>query len=104
MANSGLESFVNTIRNMYQNTNANYNEIFNTINTHLDFFNENSQNLIDNILPIFTLPLYTLPHMTVIYVISSQPQQLNNINQERFLVHIENCIQQADIKQVINFV
>ena len=127
MATLTLEAFVNSIRNLYQQpqTSANYNvnfiEIFNTINSHLEIFNDNAQNLIENVLPLFPLPEYTLPHMAVLFSIVSQMQHVNHsnlniaqavpisnssqnqitsINHELFLLNIENCIKLADHKQV----
>lgn len=114
MASSGLEAFVNSIRNMHQQSNVNYTEIFNAINSNLDAFSENAPNLLDNVLPVFTLPEYTLPHMSVLFAISSSQQQqqnqatnalfklhLNAAYQDKFILAVENCIQRADYKQVI---
>lgn len=121
MANVTLESFVNTIRNLYQNPtgNINYQEVFSTINTNLEVFNENPTNLLENVLPIFSLPEFTLPHMAVLFGIMSQIKQsqtsssglatapvatqannLTSLNQQNFLQEIENCIQLADDQQV----
>ena len=129
MATLTLEAFVNSIRNLYQQpqTSSNYNinfiEIFNTINSHLEIFNDNAHSLIENVLPLFPLPEYTLPHMAVLFSIVSQMQHVNysnhniaqavpianstqnqiaSINQELFLLNIENCIKLADSKQVEN--
>lgn len=108
--NSGLESFVNSIRNMFQHTSSiNYADVYNTINSHLDIFNENASNLLDNVLPVFTLPEFSLPYMAVLYAISNQFQAqtaanavnyLNHTYQEKLLFSIETCIQQSDCKQV----
>ncbi len=110
MASSGLESFVNNIRNMYQNVNVNYTEVFNLINSHMDFFNESSQNLLDNVLPVFILPDFTLPHVSVLYSIVTQLQQQQNnnpvanpVNQDKLILAIENCILLADSRQVNDF-
>jgi hypothetical protein len=155
MSNQTLEAFVNSIQNLYQinsqhqlqkspqqqnqtqpsssknqnlHQDLNYTDIFNTINSNLGIFHENaSSNLIDNLLPIFTLPEYTLPNMAVLYAIVSQQsaatsasiarQDLgvdtgnegnNNstgaavlsVNPDRLLNEIENCIQFSDEKQV----
>jgi hypothetical protein len=110
MASSGLESFVNNIRNMYQNVNVNYTEVFNLINSHMYFFNESSQNLLDNVLPVFILPDFTLPHVSVLYSIVTQLQQQQNnnpvanpVNQDKLILAIENCILLADSRQVNDF-
>ena len=121
MVNVTLESFVNTIRNLYQNStgNINYQEVFNTINANLEVFNENPSNLLENVLPIFSLPEFTLPNMAVLFGIMSQVKQAqtsstnlatapvtssaNNatfLNQQNFLQEIEKCIQSADDHQV----
>jgi len=96
MTNQTLESFVNAIRNLYQkpsSTNANpsqqqqstttntfshevnYSEVHNVITSHLNILHENVPNLLDNVLPIFTLPEFTLPNMAVLYAITSQFEQ-----------------------------
>ena len=117
--NQTLEAFVNTIRNLYQQTEPNYTDIYNTINSHLELFKDNGSNLLDNVLPVFTLPEYTLPNMAVLYAIVSQlKNSVNNsgatatapdvstvntsaiINQETLLNNVENCINSADSKQV----
>jgi hypothetical protein len=151
MSNQTLEAFVNSIQNLYQqhpsqsasqsqspqNQNQsstssitqdlNYNEIFNTINSNLNIFLENASNLMDNLLPIFTLPEYTLPNMAVLFSIISQQsaaqafaakQDLGvdtssngsnaalaavTVNQDRLLNEVENCIQFSDEKQVLLF-
>ena len=95
MTSLTLESFVNSIRNLYQkpsslspsaqnnqqqtsstasshNHEINYTEVQNTIHSHLNVFYENATNLLDNVLPIFTLPEYTLPNMAVLYAIITQ--------------------------------
>lgn len=130
-----LESFVNTIRNLYQQTAQsssdsqqkpsciNYLEVFNTINSNLEVFNENSNNLLDNILPVFTLPEFTLPNMAVLYAIINKSQQqqqhpnlaqarpmnevealinLADVNQDKLLTELQNCLQNADENQVNN--
>jgi hypothetical protein len=122
MANSKLEAFVNAIRNLYQqaeistsqtsSNSINYTEVLNLINSSRDVLNENCTNLIDNVLPIFTLPVFTLPNMALLYAIVSQIQQqtisnstaasssILNLDQEKLLSCLQSCIQQADIKQV----
>lgn len=140
-----LETFVNSIRNLYQKLHqqtvqhsspnnatdsaqqqqssttskvgsVNYLEIYNTINANLDVFSENGNNLLDNVLPIFTLPEYTLPNMAVLYGIITQVYQqakttgssdvdltrtnLTPANQEKLFTSIENCIQFSDERQV----
>lgn len=127
--NPGLETFVNTIQNLYQqqqaasNQSVNYTEISNAINSHSEVFNDNGPSLLENVLPVFTLPEYTLPHMAILYAIvtqynnklnqntnvspsataptTSNNKNLLNTNQETFLAHIENFIDLADKKQVI---
>lgn len=123
-----LESFVNTIRNLYQPTaqtesqkpaNVNYIEVYNAINTNLQVFNENSNSLLDNVLPVFTLPEFTLPNMAVLYAIITKSQQqltpqqlkslneidvtanLGDINQDRLINELENCLNHSDEKQVM---
>jgi hypothetical protein len=147
MSNQTLEAFVNSIQNLYQQQSSqsqspqnqnqssslssthdlNYNEIFNTINSNLNIFLENASNLIDNLLPIFTLPEYTLPNMAVLFAIITQqsaaqafaakqdlgvdtssggsnaPLALVNVNQDRLLNEVENCIKFSDEKQVSLF-
>lgn len=121
--NPNLEAFVNTIRNLYQQSssglNVNYTDIHNAINSHLDVFNDNGPTLLENVLPVFTLPGYTLPHIAVLYAIISQinnstqnsgsspnataPVAGNtvvNVNLEKLLSDIENCINMADCKQI----
>ena len=136
MAALSLEQFVNSIRNMYhsqqqqqqtsptshqtldqQNRSAttstggpiNYAEIFNTINSNLEVLSENANNLIDNVLPVFTLPEYTLPNMAVLYTIVTskvneaeltRSNATNTVNQEKILNEVENCIKFAEEKQV----
>lgn len=122
MSNLTLEAFVNSIRNLYQSqsqTSINYVEIYNTINSNLDVFNDNTIGLIDNVLPVFTLPEFTLPNMAVLFAVvtklqaftasghaAQNEQEAGNfqnstgINLERLLNEIENCIQKADEKQV----
>jgi hypothetical protein len=146
MSNLTLEAFVNSIQNLYQQQSSqsasqspqnqnqslsssithdlNYNEIFNTINSNLNIFLDNASNLIDNLLPIFSLPEYTLPNMAVLFAVISQQsaaqafaakQDLGvdtsssgsnaalaviNVNQDKLLNEIENCIQFSDEKQV----
>jgi len=95
MTNQTLESFVNSIRNLYQKPastttspsqqqqpartplghDVNYTEVHNTITAHLTTLHENLPNLLDNVLPIFTLPEFTLPNMAVLYAITSQFEQ-----------------------------
>ena len=99
MTNVTLESFVNSIRNLYQkssstspqtsagqtsaaaassaNHDINYTEVQNTIHLHLNVFYENAANLLDNVLPIFTLPEYTLPNMAVLYAVVTQLENSN---------------------------
>lgn len=109
--NPAFENLVNSIRNMFQQSSINYAEIYNTLNTHLDVFNENASNLLDNVLPVFTLPEFTLPHMAIVYAISNHFQAqppaaaanyLNPAYQDKLLLSIESCVQQADCKQVLN--
>jgi hypothetical protein len=142
MSTLTLEQFVNSIRNLYNHQQAspssshqtldqqqtsnktsnnatgpiNYSEIFNTINSNLEVFTENANNLIDNVLPVFTLPEYTLPNMAVLFAVVTQLQQqaksndaepsrsnvttTSNVNQEKILNEVENCIKFADEKQV----
>lgn len=120
MSNANLETFVNSIRNLYQKENAsgvNYIEILNAINSHSDLINENFSNLLDNVLPIFNLPDYTLPHMSVLYAIVLQVNNTNSatggnavapaantniagINLDRLFNDVENCINSADYRQV----
>lgn len=118
---SGLETFVNSIQNLYQRTEAssiNYTEVFNLISSHSEVFSANIPTLLDNVLPIFTLPEYTLPNMACLYAIvvklnnqATQNSNLSpnavapsgsdlNINQEQLLTCLENCIGSADKKQV----
>lgn len=91
---------------------ANYGEILNVINSNLEALTDNAANLMDNVLPVFPLPDYTLPNMAVLYAIimqlqqqsaaatSQQQQQTLNINQEKLVNEIENCIRLADESQV----
>lgn len=124
--NANLEAFVNTIRSSYQqtqNSSPNFTDIYNTINSHLDVFKDNGPNLLENVLPVFTLPEYTLPNMAVLYAIISQVKNIttganaiapalpnvstaaaantaNTINQEKLLNDIESCLNSADYNQV----
>jgi hypothetical protein len=109
------------------NTLVNYVEIYNTINSNLDVLSENASNLLENVLPVFTLPEYTLPNMAVLYAVVTQLQQqqsransaatgatsssgntnenepgrgIESVNSEKLLNSIESCIQFADEKQV----
>lgn len=134
MATTTLETFVNSIRNLYQQPagssgggaggGVNYIEIFSAINAHLDVFNENPSNLLDNVLPVFTLPEYSLPNMAVLYAIISQLQQAKaiaqqqqqqqvtnapnaaalsailGVDQEKLTNCVQSCIELADEKQV----
>lgn len=127
-----MESFVNTIRSLYQQQQQqqqhqsaqgqpqsstqkpiNYNEIYNTINSNLELFNENSDNLFDNVLPIFTLPEFTLPTMAALYAITSKAQSqvkslneieavanLGSVNEDKLLNHLENCLKNSDPRQI----
>ena len=91
---------------------ASYSEILNVINSNLEALTDNAANLIDNVLPVFVLPEFTLPNMAVLYAVISQLQQQSsngqqqqqqhalNINQEKLLNEIENCIRLADERQV----
>ena len=122
---SGLETFINTIQMLYQTpdtSSINYTEVFNLITSHSEVFNANISTLLDNVLPIFTLPEYTLPNMACLYAIvvqlnSQTASQSNsgmspnavapssrssdlNINQEQFMACLESCIGSADKKQV----
>ncbi len=120
---SGLDVFINNIRTLYQQPETsfiNYNEIFNLINSHSEVLNANISTLLDNVLPIFTLPEYSLPYMACLYAIvvqlNSQANQNSsvspnsvapthsannlNLNDEQFMTCLENCIGSADKKQV----
>jgi tetratricopeptide (TPR) repeat protein len=95
-SNQTLESFVNSVRALYQsstqqqqpqaatsssNSNRlapNYAEIYNTVMSNLEVFNENVANLLDYVAPIFTLPEFTLPKMGLLYSIENQLQKLNS--------------------------
>lgn len=91
---------------------ASYSEILNVINSNLEALTDSAANLIDNVLPVFVLPEFTLPNMAVLYAVISQLQQQQsngqqqqqqhtlNINQEKLLNEIENCIRLADERQV----
>lgn len=81
---------------------ANYGEILNVINSNLEALTDNAANLIDNVLPVFSLPEFSLPNMAVLYAVICQLQQQPTltINQEKLLNEIENCIRNADERQV----
>ena len=118
-----MESFISNIRSLYQQQTQqqndtqkpiNYNEIYNTINSNLDVFNENSDTLLNNVIPNFSLPEYTLPHMAIIYAIitksQSQAKNLNEIeavanltgvNEENLLHSVEICLKNSDPNQVL---
>ena len=85
--NLSLESFINSIKNLYQQggTNVNYAEIDNTLHSNPDaFISENPLNLIDNILPIFPLPVYTLPNIYVLQAATNKIQYINKTNPNQF--------------------
>jgi hypothetical protein len=76
---SSLEAYVNSIRNLYQNSSINYNEIYAILNSNHELFINSTADLnnpIDNVLPVFTLPQFTLPNMFVLYSISNKIQNL----------------------------
>lgn len=75
------------------------------INSNLEALTDNAANLIDNVLPVFSLPEFSLPNMAVLYAVICQLQQQPtlNINQEKLLNEIENCIRNSDERQVIFF-
>ena len=119
MTNQTLEGFVNSIRNLYQRfpsttspsqeqqsakasfgNDVNYAEVHNTITAHLNTLHENVLNLLDNVLPIFTLPEFTLPNMAVLYAITSQFEQHSSTStntQPTTSVNSNNTVAQKSI-------
>lgn len=118
---SSLESFVNSIRNLYQSKQqsgaatstslVNLNEIYSTLSSNLDVLNEQSAlNLIDNVLPLFPLPEFTLPNLFILFSATNKIQQvlkntetvsdLAGVDSDRLLIHLESAIQLADENQV----
>ena len=95
---SSLELFVNTIRNLYQQQNVPYQEIYNTIIQNLELLTKNINNL-ENILPIFSLPEYTLPHVSIIYVYVQQ-SFIQQENLEKVIIDIETCLKQSNSQQI----
>ena len=96
MSSSSLEQFVNTIRNLYQQSSVPYQEIYNILIQQSELLSKNLTNL-ENILPIFQLPEFTLPHLSIIHTYVQHSQQINS---DRLLNDIETCLKNSNNQQI----